>query len=265
MAAPRRTRRQPGCYSPRRYRFLANRHARPDKADVADIVLRAGVMTAGQMNIDGRVHRRRCFAKTRDFGGVSFGVGGREATAKFPVQATSPARKRRDPRREPERLDGGASFGDSRIWHAGEQEVLPYGQPHAAVAELLRDTRKAASLRWREPPQRQGDADPVNRVVFEDARQYAQDILPRTRGERDDGARDNLRRAFPRPAPETSRSRTRRARISAAHCAVCAVAMLDKDPQNLVSDLDCLARGHDDAGIAREVLWPVIPPRAKRK
>src|ERR1019366_7383891 len=30
--------------------------------------------------------------------------------------------------------------------------------------------------------------------------------------------------------------------------------MLDKNPQNFVSDLDRLSRGHDDAGVAREVL-----------
>src|ERR1700732_4029796 len=44
-------------------------------------MLRAGVMTAGQMDVDRRVERDARFAPARDFLGMAFGVGGGEFAA----------------------------------------------------------------------------------------------------------------------------------------------------------------------------------------
>jgi hypothetical protein len=44
-------------------------------------MLRAGVMTVGQMNVDRRVERDARFAPARDFLGMALGVGGREFAA----------------------------------------------------------------------------------------------------------------------------------------------------------------------------------------
>ncbi len=53
--------------------------------------------------------------KTRDFGGVTLGVGGRETTAEVSRASDKTGAKRRGVRRKPKRLDGGDSVGDARV------------------------------------------------------------------------------------------------------------------------------------------------------
>src|SRR4029450_497422 len=48
------------------------------KADIANVVLRARMMTPGEMNIDRAIHMNAAFAPLRDFFGVPLGIGCRE-------------------------------------------------------------------------------------------------------------------------------------------------------------------------------------------
>src|SRR5690606_7502054 len=55
--------------------------ARADQADVANIVLRAGMMTAGEMDIDRSIQRDARVAPMRDLLGAFLGMRGGEAAA----------------------------------------------------------------------------------------------------------------------------------------------------------------------------------------
>src|SRR5258708_6783926 len=52
-----------------------------EQADIADVMLRAGMMAAGEMNIDRAVEFDACLAILGDLLGVALSIGGREAAA----------------------------------------------------------------------------------------------------------------------------------------------------------------------------------------
>ena len=64
-----------------RVAVLGDLHLAGEQADLADIVLRAGVMAAGEMDVDRRVERDARLAPARDLLGVALGVGGGELAA----------------------------------------------------------------------------------------------------------------------------------------------------------------------------------------
>src|SRR5260370_3299537 len=57
---------------------LADRNFRADQADIADVMLRAGMMAAGQMDVQRRVDRYPRLAPVADRGGIALGVRRRE-------------------------------------------------------------------------------------------------------------------------------------------------------------------------------------------
>src|SRR5947208_6812495 len=60
---------------------LRDRHPGPEQADVADIVLGAGIRAAGKMDVDRDVKLQTRFAPVSDVLGVALGVGKGETTA----------------------------------------------------------------------------------------------------------------------------------------------------------------------------------------
>ena len=82
-----------------RVAVLVDRDARRDQADVADVVLRAGMMAAGEMDVDRRVERDARLAPRGDLLGVLLGVGGREAAAGRAGAGDEPGADRRRLRR----------------------------------------------------------------------------------------------------------------------------------------------------------------------
>ena len=56
-------------------------HLAGEQADLGDEMLRAGMMAAGQMDVDRRVERDARFAPARDLLGMALGVGGGEFAA----------------------------------------------------------------------------------------------------------------------------------------------------------------------------------------
>src|SRR5690348_16242663 len=64
-----------------RVALLAGRDAGSKQADVADVMLGTGVVTAGQMNVERSVDRRTRLAMRDDVVGMALGVAGGELAA----------------------------------------------------------------------------------------------------------------------------------------------------------------------------------------
>src|SRR5215213_8036057 len=145
-----------------RVAVVADRYLRTDQADVADVVLGAGMMAAGQVDVDRHVEREpRRFDVIGDPERILFGVGRRELAPRRAGAGDEPGADARGLGRQPERRDARLDVRDARVRHAREEEILPDGQAEVAVAALARDRRDLAHLLGRELADRQHDADPV--------------------------------------------------------------------------------------------------------
>ena len=132
-----------------------------DEADIADIMLGAGMVAAGEVDVDRRVEGNARLAPRCDrFRGL-LGVGGGEAAAGRARAGDEAGADRARPCAEAERRDGDLRLDHARIGNAGDQEVLPHCEPDIAVAETARHLGEAAQLRDLHPSRRQHDADPV--------------------------------------------------------------------------------------------------------
>ena len=81
---------------------------------------------------------------------MALGVGRRETTAEIARASDETGAKGRGVSRKPKRLDGGNSVGHARVRDAREQQILPYRESDAAVAELLRNARQPPCLGGRQ-------------------------------------------------------------------------------------------------------------------
>src|SRR6267378_3989510 len=61
--------------------FLADRHLRADQADIADVMLRAGMVAAGEMDVERRVDRHPRLAPVADRSRMALGIGRRKFAA----------------------------------------------------------------------------------------------------------------------------------------------------------------------------------------
>src|SRR5579872_6165654 len=77
-----------------------------EKADIADVMLGAGVVAAGQMNVQRRVEFDPPVAPVADRGRVSLGVGSGKLAAGIAGASDQSGAKLRRFDREPDRLDG---------------------------------------------------------------------------------------------------------------------------------------------------------------
>ena len=93
---------------------LGRLHLAGDEPDVADIVLRAGVMTAGQVNVHRHVDGHAFLAPLRDRLGVRLGVGGRKPAAAISRTRDQSGADRCRRRRKTECGDAGFGFVDTR-------------------------------------------------------------------------------------------------------------------------------------------------------
>ena len=72
--------------------ILADIHLRRDQPDIADVMLRAGVMAAGDVDVERRVDVDARFAPVADLGGMALVLNAANRQPALPVQAISPAR-----------------------------------------------------------------------------------------------------------------------------------------------------------------------------
>src|SRR5216684_2918472 len=119
--------------------LLAVRHLGADQADIADVMLRAGMMAAGQMNIERGVDRYPRLAPVADLRGMALGIGRRKLAAGVPRAGDQPGADLRRLDRETHRFDGGNGKADILVAHARYQQVLPDREPDIAVAEIAGD------------------------------------------------------------------------------------------------------------------------------
>src|ERR1700676_1730112 len=141
--------------------ILADRHFGADQADIADVRLRAGMMAAGEMNIQRSVDRPPRLAPVPDRGGVAFGVGRRKFAAGIAGAGDQSGANLRRRGLEAHRFDRRNRKYHILVAHARDQQVLPNRQPDVAVAEILRDLPQSPHPLTRYFAERQYETDPV--------------------------------------------------------------------------------------------------------
>src|SRR5262249_937694 len=94
------------------------RHFAGEQADVADVMLRAGVMTAGEMNVDRRIEVDAALTPSRDLIGVTLGVGSRKSTSSIARAGDEPGADRGCLRRQLKRHDCRFDLSDLVVRHA---------------------------------------------------------------------------------------------------------------------------------------------------
>src|SRR3990170_367388 len=99
-------------------------------------MLRAGMMAAGEMDIDRLIDRDALLAPCGDCLGVPLGVGGGEPAAAIAGAGDEARANRAGADREPDCLDCRGYCVDFIVGHAREQKVLPDREPDIAVAEF---------------------------------------------------------------------------------------------------------------------------------
>ncbi len=181
-------------------------------------MLGAGVMAAGQMDVDRRVERHARLAPARNFFGVALGVGGRELAAGIAGAGDEAGADGIGVDGETERFDLLGRCGKLFRRHAGDQQVLPDGEPQIAVAEFARDFGEAAHLRDRScalPARQRRSSSALAAFAHESpicAVRRTPDAAPARRAPRGRACG----RASPQGEPRIFRRPWRRARISAA-------------------------------------------------
>src|SRR3954452_10091118 len=85
--------------------LLVDRHARPDQADVADVMLGTGMVAAGNVDVDRLVHLAARLAPVADLGSVALGVGGGKAATGIASAGDQAGADMRRLDREPDLLD----------------------------------------------------------------------------------------------------------------------------------------------------------------
>ena len=169
--------------------------------------------------------------------------------------------------REPERRDARLDLRDARVRHAGEEEILPDGQPDVAVAAFARDRRDLAHLVGRELADRQHDADPVQPRLLLRVHAQMREAVGRGRGATCAGgdARERAAELLLDRGRGTSRSPRNRARISAAPCCGSVRSPFSMKTRTIASATATQSFGAHTTPVSRAMSrWPVMPPSTTR-
>ncbi len=141
-------------------------HLGADEADVADVMLRAGIRAAGEMDVERAVELHAGFAPVRDLLGMALGVGQSEPAAGTAGAGDEAGADRCRFGREPDRFDGRLRRGDAVFGNARDQKVLPDREPDIAVAEFFGDLADAAHLLGGNLAHRKDDAEPMKALLL---------------------------------------------------------------------------------------------------
>src|ERR1700730_18421562 len=146
--------------------LLADRYLGGDQADIADVMLRAGMVATGDMNVERRVDVDPRFAPVADRGGVALGVGCRELAAGIAGAGDQSGADVRRRYRTPNRFDGRNGERDILVAHTRDQNVLPDRETEFAMAEIPGDLGETPHLLAGHLAEGQRDADPVQIHLF---------------------------------------------------------------------------------------------------
>ena len=246
---------------------IADRDARADHADVADVMLRAGMVATGEMDVDRGVDRDPRVAPVGDSGGVVLGVGKAELAAGAAGAGDQPGAEFRGFYRKADRLDGGRGQCHLVVGHARDQQILPDRQADFAIAQILRDFCQAAHLFAGHLAQRQCNADPVQSGLFllvhADMRRAVEGGARRERFRRHAG--EGGAKFFLDQHQELVHSHAVDDIFQPRLEAVGAVAQIDEHADNGVGHLGRIVRPDDDAGVLGKIPVPgnAANPQAK--
>src|SRR5215469_9656496 len=137
-------------------------HLAGEQADVADVMLGAGVVASGEMDVDRIVERDAAFAPARDLLGVPLGVGGGELATDIAGAGHESCANRVRTGGEAERFDARLRRLHALRAHARDDQVLPDREPNVAVAEVACDLREPSYLFGGHLADREDDADPIS-------------------------------------------------------------------------------------------------------
>ena len=219
-------------------------------------MLRAGMVTAGQMDIDRRVERDARLAPARDLFGMAFGVGGGEFAAGIAGAGDEAGANGVGLDRETERLD--RALAPAPAFRSERRRSADFARPSAA------DRRRRIRARSR---QARASARPTSGRPAR--RRRSSSARPASARECRYGRCGRRLGAAPR-APGTARSSLRPSFSSSkadefldAHGvehifqprlgAVGAIAVLDEQPHDRVGDRAGILRLHQNAGVAGEI------------
>src|ERR1700733_5763851 len=126
---------------------LVRQHLARQQSDFRNVMLRARVMAAGQMNVDRRVERDAGVAPPCDVLRVALGVGSGTLAAGIAGASDQAGADGVGGNRKAKRLDARRGSGKIFAGDAGEQKILPNREANVAVAQLARNLREPAHLR----------------------------------------------------------------------------------------------------------------------
>ena len=242
------------------HRLATDLHLGAEQADVAHVVLGAGVRAAGEVDVHRLVERHARVEPAHELDGVALGVGAGELAIGAAGAGDEAALQVRLPPIEPDleqRLLGGLDIGVADV---RQDEVLPDGQPDLAGSVEVRDLRETAHLFGRELADRDRGTDPVQSLLLlcEDADVRMRDgrgprIAVRGPGVGRD-ADERLAQEFLRLGEVLVERPSLEQMLEARLLAVAAVAVGDVDPEQGGGDLEHVVRLHQDAEVAGEGL-----------
>src|SRR5579863_6555156 len=116
-----------------------DRDAGAAEPDVADVMLRAGMVTAGQMDVDRLIEPDAALAPFGDLFRMALGVGGRKFAAARAGAGDKAGTDAGGAPVEADRLDAMLRVLQAFLGDAGDQQILPDGQSHIAIAVVARD------------------------------------------------------------------------------------------------------------------------------
>src|SRR5262249_16108364 len=121
-------------------------HFAAQQSHVTHLMLRAGVMASGEMDVDRAVERDTAFAPARDLLGMPLAVGGGELATDIAGAGDESRANRIRAGAQAERFDPRLRRLHIFRMHARDDQVLPDGEPNISVAEVARDLREPAHL-----------------------------------------------------------------------------------------------------------------------
>src|SRR5262245_16760810 len=141
-------------------------HLARQEADLADEMLRTGMMATGEVDVDRSIEGDPRLAPARDLLGVAFRVGGGELASRVAGAGDQTGAYRIGRNRQAQSLDLFPGGVEIRGCYARDQQVLPDRETDIAVAEITGDPGQAAHLRNSHPSDRNGNPDTVELILL---------------------------------------------------------------------------------------------------
>ena len=225
------------------------------QADVGDVMLCAGVMATGEVDVHRPIDGDARIQPIDQFRGVAFCIARRELAAGVAGAGDQPAAQRRGTPIQPKRRDCRQSVVERLVGNVADDQVLPDGQPQRAGTEALGDHGKAAHVPGRQPRHRDDNADIVQAWLLLGMHADVA-VLVLLRARRDGGRIDAeqrrtkyLLRRFQEPRHTPAIEHVFQPRLGA----VGAVTLGDEHAHDRGGNARCLLGRNDHIGGARKV------------